>query len=652
MHVRTRTPVRRRSMAHPRLLVAALVAAGLLGAATLPGVLEAPRPAGAAVEPATGFDGVVDGFRSWYGSYRLGDQGEVWCVDHAIAAPDVVLGYEPTGLEERAPETRRAVAWAVGRYGPGADRVTAAALMLVLHDLMGAVYPSGPLSVDAIGPERLEGFDGRGAEVVATARRIKADAVARAPLVGPLVLTAEAEEVAAGRPGELRTRLTDAIGAPVEGVIVHPAVSGAELAGEVDRTSDAEGRAAWPYVAGAGPNRFEVSASVPGAELLALRPTRGVAQRVVRPAAGTLEAVTAFEGVVARRLTIHKRGDAEPRLPVAGARFEVDGREVEAGADGMTPPIELLPGTYTVTEVAPPAGYALAGPWTVAVADADVVLEVLDHAVPGRLRIDKVDARTGAPLDGARFTVLGDLDTDPGTFEVEVADATGPVLPGRYEVREVAAPPHHRLDPERRVVEVRGGETTVLRWPNVALATVAFEKRPALAGAVFVVRTGAGDAADEVARCTTATDGRCTVAPDVIDAGMPFCWKEVVAPPGWGLAEGTCLAAGEAGSVTTVVVDEPPLAVRPPEPLPPPLPQEARVEVLEAPPVATPTPTPTPPAHAPAPAPAPVNPPARVVELPRTGLPLLRWAGVGMALVGAGLLLVVSRGTPPAAEQR
>ncbi|HVF32875.1 MAG TPA: hypothetical protein VM933_07560, partial [Acidimicrobiales bacterium] len=168
-----------------RLLVVVLAPvaawAGVAG-----GALSGPGAAGAAVVTGQGFDAVVDGHRSWYGSYLLGDLGEVWCVDHGIRAPDADLGYEPTGLDDRAPETRRAVAWAVGRHGPGADRVGAAALMLALHDLMGAAYPSGPLSVDGLEPSSLAGFEGREGEVLDRARRIRADAVAHAGLVGPL----------------------------------------------------------------------------------------------------------------------------------------------------------------------------------------------------------------------------------------------------------------------------------------------------------------------------------------------------------------------------------------------------------------------------------------------------------------------------------
>ena len=629
--MRTSRPLRHRLLV-PLLLVALVVPLVIRVAG------EGPRPAAAAVVHGNGFAGVVDGFRSWYGSYLLGERGEVWCVDHGIPAPDAVLGYEPTALQDRAPETRRAVAWAVGRYGVGADRVTSAALMLVLHDLMGARYPSGPLSVDALVPAQLQGFEGQADLVIERARHIKADAVGRAHLQGPMALAVEADTVPAGGEGQLRARVTDAAGSPVAGVVIHPAVEGAELLGDVDRETDADGRATWRYRAAPGANRFHLSAGVAGADLLALRPARGPAQRVVAPTTPRVDAATEFEGVVLRRFSVLKRGDGEPRLPVAGARFTVAGHELVVGEDGRTPTIELAPGTYVVTEAEAPPGYAAAGPWTVVVHDTDVVLEVANEAVRGALDILKVDAMTGAAVEGARFAVRADVDADPSSFEHEVTSWGEGLLPGRYEVREVEAPPHYRHDPSPRIVEVRGGERATLRFENVPLATVSFEKRPALPGAVFAVRAGPGGL--EVGRCTTDASGRCALEPDVVDGGSTFCWEEVVAPPGWGLAEGACLSAGGAGTTTIVRVDELPLPA-PPAPPPPstevePAAGEPPV-VLDAPPSSRPPPAPTrtvPVTTVPSPVPA--------VELPRTGGAVGRLAGGGLVLSGVGVLLVAS----------
>ncbi len=622
------------------LVVAAIVAtAGLLRG----GLFDPPAPAGAAVEHGAGFHGVVDGYRSWFGSYRLGGEGEVWCVDHGIRAPDVVLGYEPTGLDDRAPDTRRAIAWAVGRHGPGADRVGAAALMLVLHDLMGARYPSGPLSVDQLAPDRLQGFDGLEGEVVARARSIKADAVARAALVGPFRLAVSATEVLAGRRGNLEASVVDAGGRPVSGVAIHPAVTGAALVGDVDQVTAADGRATWAFDAAPGANTFDLSASAPGAELRALRPTVGPAQRVARPATVALRVSTAFDGQVPRRLSVHKSGDGGPTLPVTGAEFVVEGHEqtpLVVTNDGLTESIEVLPGRYTVTEVRAPIGYEPAGPWTVEITDHDVVLEVSNAARRGRLRIEKVDALTGQPVTGATFEVRGDLDGDHDAFEVGVDDINADLLPGRYQVREVSAPPGYALADDPVVVEVRARETAVATIADHPLVSIVFEKSPALAGATFAVTTAAGDRV--VGRCTTDADGKCSVGAGAIGAGTDFCWQR---------RGGPARLAGGRGRLPDGAdrPRQPPRHRRPRAADP-----AADHDHLDAPtynhdhaPLPTST-TITTVAPSIATAPPPVvaasppvgRPPA--TELPRTGASLRRLTGIGLALCGVGLGAVAS----------
>ena len=90
---------------------------------------------------------------------------------------------------------------------------------------------------------------------------------------------------------------------------MHPEVAGAELQGDVDRTTADDGTVSWPFVSGPGENRFALTANVPGAELVALRPTAGAAQRVARPAGVLVRAETSFEAKVPRTFTILKRGD-------------------------------------------------------------------------------------------------------------------------------------------------------------------------------------------------------------------------------------------------------------------------------------------------------------------------------------------------------
>jgi uncharacterized surface anchored protein len=179
-------------------------------------------------------------------------------------------------------------------------------------------------------------------------------------------------------------------------------------------------------------------------------------------------------------LTIFKRGDAAPYLPVAGARFEVFAvmGDTEAptlvgdaalviGADGRTGPVELIEGRYVVREATPPPGYEAAGPWTIEVPPGgEIVLEVNDVATRSVLAVRKLDAVTGAPVAGAVLGVHRDADGD-GSYETAVAEITsmvepvvvGDLVPGRYRVTETSPPPGYLLAAELVDVEVPAAST-------------------------------------------------------------------------------------------------------------------------------------------------------------------------------------------------
>ena len=242
-----------------------LVVLGVVGGAL------AAHPASATVVHALGYQATVDGWTSWYGSYGMGGLGPAWCIDHGIPAPDPSYGYGPSVVADHAAVTTRAMAWALGAYGPGADRPTAAALTLVLHDLAGAVYPLGRMDLDRVTVGRLAGFGGAETQVLSRAEQIKRDAVAHAGLVPPLRLTATR---APGQPAAV-VAVTDRSGQPVSDAPV--AEDGAGGAG--GRT-DGAGRIRLP----AGEGVVGVTATVPGLDLDAFAPARTVAQRVARPA--------------------------------------------------------------------------------------------------------------------------------------------------------------------------------------------------------------------------------------------------------------------------------------------------------------------------------------------------------------------------------
>ncbi len=446
-----------------------------------------PR-AGAEVVRAGGFAATVTGHRGWFGSYDLAGLGPAWCVDHGIAAPDSDFGYRPTGLAEASPPVRTAMAWALGRHGFQPDRVTAAALTLVLHDLMGAAYPSGRLDVGRLGAGELTGFEGNEEAVLARARAVKADALAHAHLRGPLTLSARIDTsngpVRRGRPAVLVARLSDAAGAGVAGVELGVKATGAKRSPAADKATDGNGEQRFGFLVASGDNGFDVTGVAPDLQLQALAPSARRAQRVARPARVPVSAGARVEAQT-RRLTIKKTGDAAAYLPLAGARFQVRSlapgaptapvAEAVTGPGGTSPSVELDPGSYRVTEVAAPAGYTAAGPWTVDLSTTDAVLEAPNTARPGTGRITKIDAATGRPLAGAELSLAYDADRD-GTFESPVAQwvsaaeaAARELRPGRYEVRELWAPDGYRLADEPVRFSVSPGETSAVTIANASL---------------------------------------------------------------------------------------------------------------------------------------------------------------------------------------
>lgn len=556
----------------PRLAVGAVVA--VLAAAC--SMLVVPGPASAAVVHRSGFDGTVLGHRGWFGSYDLAGVGAAWCVDHGIAAPDPALDYRPAELGERAGDTRRAMAWVLGSVGTDADRVTAAAATLVLHELAGAVYPNGPLRVESLRATDLIGFGGSEGAVVERARALRAEAVDRSSLRPPLTLSVEAAPTPAGRPAEAVVRLADAGGRGVPGVAVAVGGSVAALPGGAGGMTDAEGRLRVPFTAGAGVNRIEARATVPDLALQSFAPTRRPAQRVARPARVDLVAEAGFGARHRGRLRVHKVGDATAWLPVGGATFEVRdsaGQPVAtltADVAGATPEVEVDAGRYSVVEIAPAPGYEAGGPWPAEVsADATVVVEAANSARRGGFRLIKRDAATGVPVAGARFGVAYDADAD-GTFETAldpVVSGIEPVvveglLPGGHRLTELEAPAGYERLATPVDVAVPPGVVAEVVVADVPLATLAFAKVPTglfdpaaldLSGAVFAVT--APDQR-EVGRCTTDAAGRCALPPLSLRAGTEHCWVEVTAPPGWEAAAPGCATTGTAASTTTVEVQE------------------------------------------------------------------------------------------------
>ncbi len=300
--------------------------------------------------------------------------------------------------------------------------------------------------------------------------------------------------------------------------------------------------------------------------------------------------VLSFKDRVLGSLSLSKTGDDSAYYSVAGAAFTVAGPLPSGGTAGVltvgpsgTSNVVsgLQPGAYTVTETAPPPGYRPAAPFSVTVALGHAVTQVSveDAADPGTLDIYDQVSGSAAPVVGGVFDVRYDA-LDDGTYSVDLGQCTTDdigacspaassglgLLPGRYEVTEVSAPPGYGLDtadPTRQTV-LAPGAVDILDVDDPRLVPLSFVKVPTgnfdpasadLAGARFEVRDAAASG-PVLASCTTDGSGECTTGA-VLLPGTRYCWTEVVAPAGFEAGETGCVVASATTPETPVLVDEP-----------------------------------------------------------------------------------------------
>ena len=465
--------VRRPSRWRWRLLLLGVVLS-TVGACLVPA-----RWARAQVVHQQGYEATVLGWTSWYGSYSLAGLGQAWCIDHGLRAPDAALGYAPTGPPGVPVTTRTAMAWLVSTTGQAPSRLDAAAIMLVLHDLVGATYPGGRLDLRHLAPAQVAGFDGQEVALLDRARALEADAVAHGGLAGPLRLRVRLPaRLLPNEHGEAVAQVSDQVGHPLGGVAV---TFHGDLSGPAPTTvvTDAGGRASVRVTGHSSVVRVAVTATVPDLTLHVFGPSGAPAQRVVVPGQVALRADAALAPVPAV-VRLLKVGDGTPSVGVAGARFtlrRIGSRgpgpvvaELVTGADGSTRRVTLVPGAYLVEETAPPPGYRGAGPWTVhLIGGTTRTIRLADPVARSTLRLQKVDAQTGRPLAGAVLQLRADRDAD-GTFETALPPVTttsvpvdlGNLLPGRYQLVELRAPAGYLRFPPQ-VVVLAPGRAVVVR---------------------------------------------------------------------------------------------------------------------------------------------------------------------------------------------
>lgn len=162
--------------------------------------------------------------------------------------------------------------------------------------------------------------------------------------------------------------------------------------------------------------------------------------------------------------------------PLAGAAFEVKSPKGETigvyttGSDGVItiPLVEV--GSYTITEVIPPKFHLppKVSTQSVTVKYGEVATVTFHNAPYGELRIQKIDAATGAGLSGALLQLkhikTGAVQTVT-TMAAGVAQVPG-LVPGSYEVRELAAPLGYIRSDAVQTVEVLPGQVSSVTFEN------------------------------------------------------------------------------------------------------------------------------------------------------------------------------------------
>lgn len=140
-------------------------------------------------------------------------------------------------------------------------------------------------------------------------------------------------------------------------------------------------------------------------------------------------------------------------------------------------PLDL--GVYTVKELSAPDGYLLTTSYQVPVVmyGDEAVYVRFPHATQDYILIETLDSVTRAPIPGAQYTVTNMNNDLVGTYTandngvVEV----GPLTPGFYVVKQVAAPEGYSICTETQTIEVISGRVLNCRFVNEKLEGIIIE---------------------------------------------------------------------------------------------------------------------------------------------------------------------------------
>ncbi len=551
----------------------------------------------------------IDGYAGVQGAYctppAFTSGTGAFCADHGLDYPGGVVGYgwvssvagTATPLSNQYgrpadPENVARLAWIYATWATTTDPARAVAIGVITHAVMGD-YPG--LGVGDLDPSRIAVVGG---EPAAIAADVGAMWHASEATAGPYTLQIDPGPgpFTVGGRYHGRVMLTGQGGGPEVGVPI--SLSPATVTPDGAATTGADGAMGftWSPTAPTVTLAARTAVPLPGADVTVWRPATAPVpvQRVLTAGPGVTPAATVnLTANAPASLTLVKQSADAAWVPVGpGFSFDVaqptgpGGAWVtvasrQTGADGSIAAVTgLRAGTYRVTETAHPVAFESGGPWTGSVAAGQNARLVLADQVAARpVMIAKTGDNTAVQPIGAGVTFSVSFDaTHSGSFSTsEGSWTTGPdgttpahaLVPGRYQVAEVAAPPGYALaQPVTFSVEPVAGPPDGIAQKVVvndlavrgalSLRKVDADTGTAVSGAVLRVA-----AADHVVG--TFTTGPSPVGvPDLV-AGH-YTVTEVAAPPGYSASpaeQSVDLAAGQTLQVTVADHRTPPVPAPP-----------------------------------------------------------------------------------------
>lgn len=257
-----------------------------------------------------------------------------------------------------------------------------------------------------------------------------------------------------------------------------------------------------------------------------------------------------------------KKIDSQTKKPLQGAVFKItcgDGtvvyESVTTDAEGVIHLPELDPGTYIITEISAPDGYAIdETPKTVEIRAGQTYEVTFTNTKKGGFTIKKIDEDTRQPLKNAVFKIT----KSNGEFVKEAeTDANGVItldgLPeGSYIVTEIEAPDGYILQDMPKTIEVKAGGNYEMTFTNKRAYGLQIRKvikgtNQPLDGCTFTVEKANGE---RIGSYTTDSSGLATVTG--LEDGV-YVVTEISCPEGYRLdpePQNVIVKAGELATVT------------------------------------------------------------------------------------------------------